>query len=157
MNEASPALRVNGLRKHYGDVPVLHGVDLELPDASVLGLVGLNGSGKTTTIECILGLQRFTAGEVSVLGRAPGDLHRLQGDVVAIFDTPSVLPHLSVRQCLEHARRLCPRPVRTSAEVEGPARHRILYPLPHSAIVAGQPEAGLHRPGPAWQSAADFA
>ena len=118
MNEASPALRVNGLRKHYGDVPVLHGVDLELPDASVLGLVGLNGSGKTTTIECVLGLQRFTAGEVSVLGRAPGDLHRLQGDVVAIFDTPSVLPHLTVRQCLEHARRLCPRPVRTSAEVE---------------------------------------
>jgi len=118
MNEANPALRVRGLRKRYGDVPVLHGVDLELSAAAVLGLVGLNGSGKTTTIECILGLQRFQEGEVSVLGRGPADLFRLQGDVVAIFDSPSVPPHLTVRQCLEHARRLCPRPVRDCAEVE---------------------------------------
>lgn len=118
MSEANSALRVRGLCKRYGEVPVLRGVDLELSDAAVLGLVGLNGSGKTTTIECILGLQRFQEGEVSVLGRAPGDLFRLQGGVVAIFDSPSVPPHLTVRQCLEYARRLCPRPVRDCAEVE---------------------------------------
>ena len=109
---------MRGLRKRYGDVAVLHGVDLELPAAAVFGLVGLNGSGKTTTIECTLGLQGFQDGEVSVLGRGPAELFRLQGDVVAIFDSPSVPPHLTVRQCLEHARLLCPKPRRGCAEVE---------------------------------------
>lgn len=109
---------MRGLRKRYGDMAVLHGVDLELPAAAVFGLVGLNGSGKTTTIECVLGLQGFQDGEVSVLGHGPGELFRLQGDVVAIFDSPSVPPHLTVRQCLEHARLLCPRPRRSCAEVE---------------------------------------
>ena len=117
-NACEPVLRVRGLRKRYGDVAVLHGVDFELPPAAVFGLVGLNGSGKTTTIECVLGLQHFQEGEVSVLGRGPGELFRLQGDVVAIFDSPSVAPHLTVRQCLEHARLLCPRPRRGCAEVE---------------------------------------
>lgn len=109
---------MRGLRKRYGDVAVLHGVDLELPAAAVFGLVGLNGSGKTTTIECTLGLQGFQEGEVSVLGHGPAELFRLQGDVVAIFDSPSVPPHLTVRQCLEHARLLCPKPRRGCAEVE---------------------------------------
>lgn len=109
---------MRGLRKRYGDVAVLHGVDLDLPAAAVFGLVGLNGSGKTTTIECTLGLQGFQEGEVSVLGRGPAELFRLQGDVVAIFDSPSVPPHLTVRQCLEHARLLCPKPQRGCAEVE---------------------------------------
>lgn len=118
MNAVNPALRVRGLRKRYGDVAVLRGVDLELPAAAVFGLVGLNGSGKTTTIECALGLQGFQEGEVSVLGRGPAELFRLQGDVVAIFDSPSVPPHLTVRQCLEHARLLCPKPRRGCAEVE---------------------------------------
>lgn len=118
MNAANPALRVRGLRKRYGDVAVLHGVDLELPAAAVFGLVGLNGSGKTTTIECTLGLQGFQEGEVSVLGHGPAELFRLQGDVVAIFDSPSVPPHLTVRQCLEHARLLSPKPRRGCAEVE---------------------------------------
>lgn len=118
MNASEPALRVRGLRKRYGDVAVLHGVDLELPAEAVFGLVGLNGSGKTTTIECTLGLQGFQEGEVSVLGRGPAELFRLQGDVVAIFDSPSVPPHLTVRQCLEHARLLCQRPRRSCAEVE---------------------------------------
>ena len=118
MTEANPVLRVRGLCKRYGDVPVLQGLDLDLPAAAVLGLVGLNGSGKTTTIECVLGLQDFQQGDVSVLEHGPGELFRLQGDIVAIFDSPSVAPHLTVRQCLEHGRRLCPRPVRSCAEVE---------------------------------------
>lgn len=48
-------LRIEGLVKRYGRLEVLRGLDLSLPRGGVYGLVGLNGSGKTTTIECALG------------------------------------------------------------------------------------------------------
>ena len=53
------ALSVNGLNKSYGSFEVLKNLDLSIQQGSILGLVGLNGSGKTTTIECILGLWFF--------------------------------------------------------------------------------------------------
>ncbi len=125
-NAAIP-LSVSGLNKRYGDFPVLKDLALELSAGAVHGLVGLNGSGKTTTIECILGLQGFQSGRIEVLGRAPSQLHLSAGRVVAIFDTPSLHPNLTVRQCLDHARLLCPKPTRAAAEVEellGIARFR---------------------------------
>lgn len=119
MSNPSPALFVSGLSKSYGRFPVLRELALAVERGSIHGLVGLNGSGKTTTLECILGLQRFDAGTVSVLDHAPEQLHRARGRVVGIFDTPSLNPNLSVRQSLTLARMLSPAPTRTPAQVEG--------------------------------------
>ena len=69
-------------------------------------------------VRCILGLQPFNSGSISVLGRQPKDLHLASGRVVAIFDTPSLYPNLTVRQSLQHALLLCQKVVRTPAEVE---------------------------------------
>ena len=112
------ALSVSGLCKSYGRFPVLRELTLQVTSGAIHGLVGLNGSGKTTTLECLLGLQRFDAGTVLVLEHAPAELHRTRGRVVGIFDTPSLNPNLSVRQSLTLARMLCPTPKRTPAEVE---------------------------------------
>ena len=111
-------LSVAGLRKSYGKTAVLHGLNLEVTSGAIHGLVGLNGSGKTTTMECVLGMQGYNSGDIRVLGREPSQLWQGQGDVVGIFDTPGVHSGLTVRQVLEHARLLCPKPVRTSAQVE---------------------------------------
>jgi ABC-2 type transport system ATP-binding protein len=111
-------LSIKGLRKSFGKTEVLHGLDLQVTTGAIHGLVGLNGSGKTTTMECVLGMQAFNSGELRVMGREPSQLWRGQGDVVGIFDTPGVHSGLTVRQVLEHARLLCPRPVRTPAQVE---------------------------------------
>ncbi|MFW5753054.1 MAG: ABC transporter ATP-binding protein [Planctomycetota bacterium] len=79
-------LRTVGLAKTYTDfwgrarVRALHGLDLEVRAGEVYGLLGPNGSGKTTTIKLLLGLLRPTAGDAFVFGRDPGDLaarHRL--------------------------------------------------------------------------------
>lgn len=118
VNHADSALAIAGLNKKYGDVAVLSNLELGISRGAIHGLVGLNGSGKTTTIECILGLQRFQAGKISVLGFAPDKLHQARGKVVAIFDSPSLHPNLSVRQNLELARGLCETAVRTSQDVE---------------------------------------
>jgi len=112
------ALVIAGLNKKYGEVPVLTDLDLTISRGAIHGLVGLNGSGKTTTIECILGLQTYQSGAVSLLGYRPEQLHLAKGRIVAIFDTPSLHPNLSVRQNLELATLICDKSVRAPAEVE---------------------------------------
>jgi len=62
------ALCARGLRKSFGELSVLRGIDLELRRGTCLGLLGPNGAGKTTTIEILEGLQQADAGEVQVLG-----------------------------------------------------------------------------------------
>lgn len=115
---AGPALSIAALDKRYGKTAVLNQLDLKVERGAIHGLVGLNGSGKTTTLECVLGMQSFQAGELQVLGRHPSRLWQGQGDVVGIFDTPSLHPALTVRQVLEHAQLVCGQPLRTPAEVE---------------------------------------
>lgn len=112
------ALSVAGLNKKYGSFAVLDDLNLQIDKGSIHGLVGLNGSGKTTTIECILGLQEFNSGSITALGYPPPQLHLSKGRLVAVFDSPSLHPNLTVRQCLEHALLLCEKPKRSAEDVE---------------------------------------
>ena len=68
MTEPSPAIRVSGLHKRYGDTVAVKSLDLEVRRGECFGLLGPNGAGKTTTIEILEGLTPRDAGEVEVLG-----------------------------------------------------------------------------------------
>src|SRR3954466_13653600 len=70
MSSASPALAVScrALKKHYGDVRAVDGLDLEIRPGECFGLLGPNGAGKTTTIEILEGLTTPDGGAVEVLG-----------------------------------------------------------------------------------------
>ena len=72
----TPAISCRGLRKHYGDVKAVDGLDLEILSGECFGLLGPNGAGKTTTIEILEGLTRPDEGEVTVLGRHWGSHER---------------------------------------------------------------------------------
>lgn len=111
-------LSAKNLCKSYGDHNVLDNLELAVEAGSIHGLVGLNGSGKTTTLECILGLQPFADGDINLLGYAPNRLYEAQGRIVSIFDSPSLNPNLTVRQTLEYGALLCQAPVRKPAELE---------------------------------------
>lgn len=63
-----PAIKIEGLHFSYGRKKVLKGVDLEVPQGSIFGFLGRNGSGKTTTIKTLLGLQKPQAGKCLVSG-----------------------------------------------------------------------------------------
>lgn len=67
----SNAIEVKGLTKKYGEKAVLNGLNLSVRPGTVFGLLGANGAGKSTTIECILGTKRATSGEATVLGMNP--------------------------------------------------------------------------------------
>ncbi len=63
------ALEVYGLRKSYGEKMVLKGIDLRVRRGDIFALLGINGAGKTTALECIEGLRKYDGGSVSVNGR----------------------------------------------------------------------------------------
>jgi ABC-2 type transport system ATP-binding protein len=65
------AIVVRGLRKSYGALEAVRGVDFEIEEGEVFGLLGPNGAGKTTTVEILEGYRKRDAGEVSVLGHDP--------------------------------------------------------------------------------------
>ena len=87
MTPSPPALLVKGLRKSYGDVLAVDGLDLTVGAGECFGLLGPNGAGKTTTIEICEGLTEPDAGVVEVLGhrwhtavgRAPRNAKRQAG------------------------------------------------------------------------------
>jgi ABC-2 type transport system ATP-binding protein len=68
---SAPVIRTRGLTKRYGNQLAVDGLDLEVREAEVFGLLGPNGSGKTTTILMLLGLTEPSAGEIAVLGLDP--------------------------------------------------------------------------------------
>jgi len=121
-SEATAVISLNGISKHFGRVEVLRNLDLNVERGAIHGLVGLNGSGKTTTLECILGLQQFQSGCAKILGLDPNELHRAEGDIVAVFDTPSLHANLTVRQTLSHAALLLPTKKHTRGSAAEPHR-----------------------------------
>jgi ABC-2 type transport system ATP-binding protein len=70
MDENGPAVRVRDLRKSYGRVAAVGGIDLDIAPGEVFSLLGPNGAGKTTTVEILEGYRDRDGGEVSVLGTA---------------------------------------------------------------------------------------
>ena len=75
-DSASSAIVCRGLKKYYGDVRAVDGLDLEVSAGECFGLLGPNGAGKTTTIEILEGLTKPDAGDVVVLGRRWGSHER---------------------------------------------------------------------------------
>jgi ABC-2 type transport system ATP-binding protein len=96
----------NGLTKRYGQRLAVNGLDFELPTGIVAGFVGPNGSGKTTTIQLLLGLIRPTAGSATVLGSPIDHPEAYLGRVGALIEAPSFYPTLSGRRNLEVLTRL---------------------------------------------------
>src|ERR1700744_5687756 len=65
---ASTVLEVRGLRRHFGKVPAVDSVDLNVREGEIYGFLGVNGAGKTTTIRLLLGIIAAEAGTISLLG-----------------------------------------------------------------------------------------
>jgi ABC-type multidrug transport system ATPase subunit len=97
----SLAARTRGLRKVYRSTVAVDHVDLDVPLGAVLGMLGPNGSGKTTTIRMLLGLVTPTAGTVELLGHTlPEGAARALPEVGALVEAPGFHPFLSGRENL---------------------------------------------------------
>jgi ABC-type multidrug transport system ATPase subunit len=104
------AARTRNLRKVYGRTVAVDHVDLDVPVGSVLGMLGPNGSGKTTTIRMLLGLVTPTAGQVELLGhQLPEQLGYALPEVGALVEGPGFHPFLSGRENLVRCASAEPR------------------------------------------------
>jgi ABC-2 type transport system ATP-binding protein len=92
MSSTSPAISVRGLRKSYGEVEAVKGIDFEILPGEVFGLLGPNGAGKTTTVEILEGLRARTGGQVSVLGFDPDTQRRRLKDRIGVCLQATNLP-----------------------------------------------------------------
>src|SRR5690349_254598 len=94
------AIAATGLRKDFGSVHAVQGIDLEIRSGEIVAFLGPNGAGKTTTIDMILGLSEPTTGSVSVFGQSPRSAIS-HGLVAAVMQTAGLLKDITVRETLE--------------------------------------------------------
>src|ERR1017187_9882141 len=101
MNSAPPAISVQGLKKSYGEVHAVKGIDFEIQSGEVFGLLGPNGAGKTTTVEILEGLRPRTGGEVAVLGFDPDRQRQQLKDRIGVCLQATNLPAIGRASCRE--------------------------------------------------------
>jgi len=93
------AISVRGLRKSYGPLEAVRGVDFDIEEGEVFGLLGPNGAGKTTTVEILEGYRSRDAGEVTVLGHDPGRPGRdFRERIGVVLQQAQLWPNLTVRE-----------------------------------------------------------
>src|SRR5438093_2897753 len=97
-----PVIRARGLRKSYGDLEAVRGIDLEVRSREIFAFLGPNGAGKTTTVEILEGYRERDAGEVSVLGVDPARAGRQWRQRIGIvLQECNMQPELTVGESLE--------------------------------------------------------
>jgi ABC-2 type transport system ATP-binding protein len=116
---AERVIEIEGLRKSYGDVEAVAGIDLHVERGEVFALLGPNGAGKTTATEILEGYRPRTAGTVHVLGHDPArGEHALKQRIGIVLQSTGVDPFLTVRETVEMYGGYYPNP-RPTDEVIG--------------------------------------
>jgi putative spermidine/putrescine transport system ATP-binding protein len=103
---AIPDVTLSGVRKAYGDVVAVAGVDLEIAAGEFFTLLGPSGSGKTTTLRLIAGFERPDAGRVELHGRDVTRTAPYERDVNTVFQDYALFPHMTVAENVGYALRV---------------------------------------------------
>ncbi len=103
---ATPAVRLTGIRRVYGDVVAVAGVDLDIAAGEFFTLLGPSGSGKTTTLRVIAGFEQPDAGRVELAGADVTRVPPSERDVNTVFQDYALFPHMTVQENVEYGLRV---------------------------------------------------
>ncbi len=103
---AAPDIRLSGVRKAYGEVVAVDGIDLEVAHGEFFTMLGPSGSGKTTTLRMIAGFELPDSGTVELGGRDVGSLPPYDREVNTVFQDYALFPHMSVAENVEYGMRV---------------------------------------------------
>ncbi|MBD8065236.1 sn-glycerol-3-phosphate import ATP-binding protein UgpC [Devosia sp. PTR5] len=90
------------LKKNYGPVPAVKGINLSVADGELIVLVGPSGCGKSTLLRMVAGLESVTSGRIEIGGRDVVRAEPAERDIAMVFQNYALYPHMSVRQNLEY-------------------------------------------------------
>ena len=129
------SVTIEGVRKSYGSVEVLHGVDVSIDEGEFVVLVGPSGCGKSTLLRMLAGLEHITSGQIRIGDRVVNDLAPKERDIAMVFQNYALYPHLTVAEnmgfslMLAGAKRAAiAEKVRPAAEILGLAHLLDRYP-----------------------------
>ena len=97
---------LRGVRKSYGDLEVIHGIDVEIADSEFIVIVGPSGCGKSTLLRMVAGLEQITAGEIDIGGRVVNRLEPKDRDIAMVFQNYALYPHMSVYQNMAYGLKI---------------------------------------------------
>ncbi len=104
------SVTIANLRKSFGALDILKGVDLTVEDGEFLVLVGPSGCGKSTLLRMIAGLESITGGTIEIGGRVVNDLEPRERDIAMVFQSYALYPHMTVRQNMSFTLKLRAEP-----------------------------------------------
>ncbi|MBT9369863.1 sn-glycerol-3-phosphate ABC transporter ATP-binding protein UgpC [Rhizobium sp. CSW-27] len=99
-------VEIAALRKSYGALEVIHGVDVSIADGEFVALVGPSGCGKSTLLRMVAGLEEITSGDISVDGKLINDLAPRDRDIAMVFQNYALYPHMTVAKNMGFALKL---------------------------------------------------
>ncbi len=118
------SVALKNIRKSYGAVEVLHGIDLDIQDGEFTVLVGPSGCGKSTLLRSIAGLETISNGDIAIDGTVINSLVPKDRDIAMVFQNYALYPHMSVAKNMGFSLRLAKEPqdridskVRAAAEI----------------------------------------
>jgi putative spermidine/putrescine transport system ATP-binding protein len=100
------AVRLQGLRKTFGETVAVDGVDLEIRDGEFFSMLGPSGSGKTTVLRLIAGFETPTEGRIELAGQEVTGLAPFERDVHTVFQDYALFPHMTVEQNVAYALKI---------------------------------------------------
>jgi len=115
------SVTIQAVKKNFGDVPILHGVDIDIRDGSFTVLVGPSGCGKSTLLRMIAGLEEINSGEIRIGDRRVNDLPPKERDIAMVFQNYALYPHMTVRDNMAFALALAKIDKATIAQKVGRA------------------------------------
>jgi multiple sugar transport system ATP-binding protein len=99
-------LQFKALRKSFGDVEILHGIDLDITDGEFVVFVGPSGCGKSTLLRCIAGLEEITSGELTIGGRQMNEVPPSKRGIAMVFQSYALYPHMTVAENMAFGLKL---------------------------------------------------
>ncbi len=134
----TPDICLRGVRKSYGDVVAVDGIDLEVANGEFFTLLGPSGSGKTTTLRMIAGFELPDSGTVELAGRDVVRLAPYDREVNTVFQDYALFPHMTVAENVEYGMR-----VRGTAKADRAARGEEALEMVRLAGYGGRKPAEL--------------
>ena len=104
------SVTLKNIIKKYGDVQVVHGVDLQIDDGSFVVLLGPSGCGKSTLLRMIAGLESVTGGDVEIAGQRVNQKHPKDRNIAMVFQNYALYAHMTVKDNMAFSMTLAKRP-----------------------------------------------